>query len=248
MMLKTSGEVATATQHFDGTTFRPFMDKSDGKLKLASTQYDPGADRPIDISWLPAASTKYKISANIRDYILTEVPIITVDVPNRNMDCFPKQAVLEWNDDVGRIAYQTFIGKPAHKDHDNKIPERAKGVIFDARLVQHPVTGRLKIHILKGWDRTKDRPLVELIASGKRPGHSMGCMVGYTQCSYPGCGASDPEGRIKCAHMREGMGKGMIVNGFVLHERCFALNFVESSSVGDPADHDANQRKVWGGM
>lgn len=245
MMLKTGGEIATATQHFDGTTFRPFTDKSDGKLKLASMQYDPGADRPIDISWLPAAAERMKISPRIADYVLTEVPIVTVGVPNRNMDCFPKNEVLAWNDEAGRIAYQTFIGKPAHKDHDNKIPERAKGVIFDARLVQHPVTGRLKIHILKGWDRTKDRPLVELIASGKRPGHSMGCMVGDTMCSYPGCGAWDAEGRIKCGHMREGMGKGMIVNGFLLYELCRKLAYAESSSVGDPADHLAVQVRSW---
>lgn len=238
MMLKTGGEIATATDYFDGHKFKLF---SEGKqLKMAAEGYQ-NKDTILDVSWLPNCASKYRISPRIADYALTEIPIITVDVPNRNMDCFPMEAMMEWNDEVGRVAYATFIGKPAHKDHDNQVPERAKGVIFDARLVTSAVTNRSKLHILVGWDRTKDRTLVEAIVSGKRPGHSMGAMVGYTQCNHPGCGASDPMGKIRCAHLREGMGKGQIINGILTFEKLYRINGAESSSVPDPADHTANQ-------
>lgn len=238
MMLKTGGEIATATDYFDGHKFKLF---SEGKqLKMAAEGYQ-NKDTILDVSWLPHCSSAYRISPRIADYVLTEIPIVTADVPNRNMDCFSMDSLVAWNDEVGRIAYATFIGKPAHKDHDNQVPERAKGVIFDARLVTSAVRKDSRVHILVGWDRTKDRQLVEAIVSGKRPGHSMGCMVGYTECNHPGCGASDPMGKIRCAHLREGMGKGQIINGILTFEQLRRLCFAESSSVPDPAMWGADQ-------
>jgi hypothetical protein len=66
-------------------------------------------------------------------------------------------------------------------------------------------------------------------------------MVGYTECSV--CHAKSPEGRILCAHIEGGSGKGrhFMVDGKrrLAYELCFELNYVESSNVDDPADPEA---------
>lgn len=246
-MLKTGTEFVSAIREFDGMRLR--QKRISGKLCMASAESNeiPYAGlangRTLDISWLPFCADRYKISENISDYVLTEIPIVTAGVPNRNLDAFPMNALTAFNDTVGRIAYQTFIGKPTHINHDNRVPERAKGVIFDARLVEK--NGRYKVHILAGWDRTKDSKLVDAIVRKERTGHSMGCIVGHTMCSIPNCGMTSPDGRIMCAHMEGGAGKGRRIRlgskEYLVYELCQELNYIESSSVDDPADFDAHQ-------
>jgi hypothetical protein len=197
----------------------------------------------IDISWLPLAAEKYHISPDIKDYIINEIPIVTVDVPNRNLDAFTFDAVSAFNPDIGRIAYQTFISKPTHRDHDNKDIRKARGVHLDASL-QKLANGQYKIVVLAAWDRTKDPEMIAQMLRGDRLGFSMGAFVGYTECSYPGCGATSPNGRIACSHMQHGKGKGQVVNGQLLYENCFNLNYIETSILPGvcPADHTAYDR------
>ncbi len=133
----------------------------------------------IDISWLPAAAETYRISADPEDYVLVDVPIVTVDIPNRNMQAFPFEEVAYFDPEFGKQIYKTFIGKPACANHDNADPLKAKGVHFDASMEYLPAYGIYKIRVLTGFDRTKDPHLVKQIIDGKRTGYSMGAMCGY---------------------------------------------------------------------
>ena len=211
----------------------------------------------IDISWLPAAADTYKISADPNDYILVDVPIVTVDVPNRNMQAFPFEEVAYFDPTYGKQIYKTFIGKPAHINHENGDPLRAKGVHFDASMEYVPDYDLYKIRVLTGWDRTKDPHLIAQILSGKRPGFSMGSMVSAFVCSV--CGAMDTNSN-PCRHMdpRLGLRKGMLwshttdrkvdphqseayaaADVQLIYQMCCGANFIEISSVDDPADPSA---------
>ncbi len=211
----------------------------------------------IDISWLPAAAETYQISADPDDYVLVDVPIVTVDVPNRNMQAFPLEEVGYFDPVYGKQIYKTFIGKPSHIDHINQDPLKAKGVHFDASMEYIPAYGIFKIRVLTGWDRTKDPYLVKQIMSGARPGFSMGAMVSAFVCSV--CGATDTNTN-PCRHMdpRLGVSKGMLwdvmsdcrvmpneVHGAaemikLIYQLCVGANYIEISNVGDPADPTAD--------
>lgn len=239
------GESNRALRTFEG--YRTFTQKKtqdeSGKtsIRLASSEAMFRSGNTVDVSWLPFAAEQYLISADINDYVICDIPIVHVDVPNRNLDEFPLSEVSRFDPTTGRLVYQSFIGKPTHQDHQNKNPQLAKGVIFDANMSKIHGTDRYAIRILAGFDRTKDRQLADQILSGKRPGHSMGAMVSYTSCSYPHCQATSTTGKIRCAHMDGGTGKGRIVNGHLIYERCYAVNYIESSSVDDAADFYATQ-------
>lgn len=234
------GEALPAIRHFEGHKCEQFKDPTTGKLRLASNNIFNKSGN-IDISWLPIAAEQYNISADIRDYVINEIPIVTVGVPNRNLDAFSFDAVTAWNPEMGRVAYQTFIGKPTHRDHDNKDIRKARGVHFDSQL-QKKADGSYKIVVLAGWDRSKDSQLVSEILSGRRTGFSMGAFVGHTECSVPGCGETSTNGRIACSHQQHGKGKGSIIHNQLVYELCHNINYIETSSVADPADHEAHQR------
>jgi len=78
--------------------------------------------------------------------------------------------------------------------------------------------------LLCGYDRTKDPDLVKDILNKKRIGYSMGALVNLFKCSI--CG-KDQE--CKCL-------KGNIVKGKLVYQQCCDVNFIECSSVEDPAD------------
>jgi hypothetical protein len=215
----------------------------EGRLRVAaSDQYR----RELDISWLSAAAETYKVSPDLRDYVIVEIPIVTVDVPNRNMDAFPYEEVTHFHPLLGRMVYKTFVGKPTHKDHQNKDPLRAKGVHFDASLGIKPFnpdgTGSkvYKISVFAGFDRTKDPDLVRDILSRTRTGYSMGALVDYTRCSVCGQISSSAS---RCEHMA--MGKGKLVDGKLIYDLCHGVNYIETSSVADPADVSAHSNNKW---
>jgi len=195
----------------------------------------------IDVAWLPAASETYKISADPRDYVLTDIPIVTVDIPNRNLQAFPYEEVSYFDPLYGKMVFQTFDRKPCHMDHDNKDPLKAKGVIFDSSLQYVPAYNVWKIRILAGWDRTKDQWLAGQIVSKKRTGHSMGALVENFVCSY--CGAIDTNLRL-CPCMRKGKGHVMPDRKLV-YQQCVGANFIENSSVDDPADITADTDTIF---
>lgn len=73
--------------------------------------------KSLDYSWLRGAAETYHLSPNIEDYILTEVPAVTVGIPNRNLHAFPYEEVTYFDPKFGRFVYQTFIGKCTFVDH-----------------------------------------------------------------------------------------------------------------------------------
>lgn len=194
----------------------------------------------IDVSWLPAASETYAISGDPRDYVLVDIPIVTVDIPNRNLQAFPYEEVSYFDPLQGSMVYQSFNGRPTHIDHDNKDPLKAKGIMFDSALQYVPAYNVWKIRILAGWDRTKDPYLVRQIMSKKRTGYSMGALVSSFVCSI--CGAIDTNVR-KCACMRKG--KGAVVDGSLVFQQCVDSQFIECSSVDDPADITADTEAIF---
>lgn len=221
--------------------FRHKHDKGKQSLVLAGDSLIRGN---IDVSWLDAASETYAISGDPRDYVLVDIPIVTVDVPNRNLQAFPFEEVSYFDPLYGRMVYQTFNAKPCHQDHDNKDPLRAKGVIFDSSLEKVPAYGIWKIRILSGWDRTKDRNLVEAIVRKKRTGYSMGALVENFVCSN--CGQIDTNMK-KCPCMAKYGGPGHVMpNGNLVYQQCVGANFIENSSVDDPADITAETEAIWG--
>jgi intein/homing endonuclease len=166
------GAVTTSNHVIEA--FRHRHDRRTNNLVLAGESL---LRSDIDVSWLPAASETYSISADPRDYVLADIPIVTVDIPNRNLQAFPYEEVSYFDPLQGRMVYQTFEGRPTHIDHDNKDPLKAKGVMFDSALQYVPAYNVWKIRILAGWDRTKDPMLVRQILSKKRTGYSMGALV-----------------------------------------------------------------------
>lgn len=197
----------------------------------------------MDISWLPFCAERYHISADIKDYVLVDVPIVVADYPNRNMDAFTYGQLTDWRTPIGRVAYQTFVGKPVHQDHNNMDDTKAKGVIFDASLVKFQ--GRWHVKILKGFDRSKDPRIARLVGERNRLGHSMGALVERTECAAPWCRFRS-DGRVTCDHIRNGAGKGERNRGHLMYENMLDFYFVESSTVEDPAYVIALSNRIWG--
>lgn len=207
-------------------------------LKVAGEGLKNCSCSTLDLSWLRGAAKAYEISPSIKDYVIVEVPCVVANYPNRNMDSFPYSELMEWRIPMSRYAYQTFIGKPAHTNHNNQDPKQAKGVILDAVLT--PVLGKLHVKLLKAFDRSKDPQLADNIQKAKMVGHSMGALVERTVCSLPWCGF-ESDGRQTCEHIAGGEGKGRIINGHLVYEDMKDFFFIESSLIenGDMASVSA---------
>lgn len=225
----------------------PFERSSaDGRLLVANASTVDAGLR-VDVSWLPAASEVYKISPDIRDYVIAEVPIVEGDVPNRNMHAFLTSRLVEFLPKFGVQAYKTFIAKPVFYEHQHEDNTKAKGVILDASMRQ--INGRWFVVILKAFDRTKDRRLAEDVASGRRKGHSMSAWTADFDCGY--CGHRwNTVYENACEHAKGPFnrrihgrysGFGDIVNGSLVYGITHDMYFFESSSVGDPANYGAMQ-------
>lgn len=207
--------------------------------------------REIDYSWLPLCADTYKISANIEDYIFVGVPIISCDIPNRNLQAFPFLEVSSWDVNQGKSVYQTFVGKPTYTNHkNNTIPHLAKGVHFDSSLEFVPKYNIYKINVLLGFDKKKDPGLTEAIAKQKGvTGYSMGAMVETFLDTVTGkfIGLKDPE------YNRY---KGQIdpKTGRLRYLCCVGVTYFETSCLGDfgrgdpgepPADHTATSDVIF---
>jgi hypothetical protein len=201
---------------------------------LSGTQLSANFKRDIDVSWLGAAADTYHISGDINDYVIIDIPSVTVDIPNRNLQAFPYEEVSYFDNMQGSLVYQTFVGRPCHVDHQNSNPIEAKGVHFDSALQFVPAYNVWKIRTLAGFDRTKDAKLTGDILSGRRNGYSMGALVQNFVCSN--CGQVEV---IKKPCRCMAMGKGSIVDGRLVYQLCAGVQFFEQSSVEDPADPTA---------
>ena len=166
----------------------------------------------IDYSWLKGASETYQISPNIKDYILSEVPIVTVDFPNRNLHSFCFDEVSFFDPRFGQFVYKTFVGKPTFADHSNKNFIEAKGVHFDSSLRYVPGWDVWKIYVLLGYDRTKDSTLARQIEKGQRRQFSMGAWVSYFINSI--------SGQLSNGSQPLKYPKGTVHNGMLSYDNC----------------------------
>lgn len=191
----------------------------------------------IDYSWLAGASQTYNISPNIEDYVITEVPIVTVDFPNRNLHCFPFSEVSYFDPRFGCFVYQTFRGKPTFADHDNSDPTKAKGIHFDASLRKVPGWNIWKIYVLIGYDRTRDYALARSIEKGDRRGYSMGAWVSYFVNSI--------SGQMMNGNQSPKYPPGSVYQGRLSYSNCSGIEYFETSSVEGPADVTAESHQLW---
>jgi len=191
----------------------------------------------VKYDWLQGAAETYKISADIKDYVIQEVPIVTVGYPNRNMHCFPYEEVTYFDPRFGQFVYKTFVGKPSYADHNNKIHTEAKGVIFDSTMRKVPGWDVWKIYILIGYDKTKDVALARAIERGQRRSYSMGAWVSYFINSITGQIANGTQA-LKYP-------VGSVHNGVLSYLSCQGTEFFETSSVEGPADVTAESHQLW---
>lgn len=202
----------------------------------------------LNLDFLAAASESYHISPNPEDYIIVSLPIVTVDVPNRNLQAFPLEEVAYFDPKHGRMVYETFKHKPTHKDHVNQDPTKALGAHIDSSLHYIPQYDIWKISVLTMWDRTKDVEMVKDIISGKRTGYSMGAFVDAFQCSI--CGALDVNVN-PCEHFDPS--RGSIPHGGSIwgdtrrlaYMNCLGVTYFETSTVASPADSSAHSSDVF---
>ena len=191
----------------------------------------------LDYSWLKGASETYQISSDIKDFLITEVPIVTVDFPNRNGHAFSYDELTYFDPRFGQFIYKTFIGKPAYSDHNNKSFPDAKGVHFDSSLRYFPGWDVWKIYVLLGYDRTKDSALARQIEKGQRRSYSMGAWVSYFLSSINGQLANGTQS-LKYP-------TGTVYNGKLAYSLCSGIEFFETSSVVGPADVCAESHQLW---
>jgi hypothetical protein len=194
--------------------------------------------RTIDYNWLKGASQTYHISPDIKDYLITEVPIVTVDIPNRNLHCFPYEEVTYFDPRFGQFVYKTFVGKPTYINHANKNPIESKGIHLDATMRKVPGWNIWKIYVLLGYDRSKDQGLSRQIERGQRRSYSMGAWVSYFLSSITG--------QIENASQALKYPKGAVVNGMLSYSNCSGCEYFETSSLeGGPADVSAESHQLW---
>lgn len=197
--------------------------------------------------WLPAAAKVYKISKNIRDYILAPVPVMFSDIPNTNGDAVTIQEMLRFDPDMGMQAFKTFRGQPCHREHANKVIEVAKGVILDVflRPVKRYGNGRYyKLVLLMAYDRTKDPELVRQILAGEENAYSVGFYFKNYACSV--CGAVVGQGLNSkpCSHTVPRRPTYKDTTGRLVYRQCGYIKGFECSSVFNPSYTVAIQNKL----
>jgi len=210
------------------------------KARIHATNY-PAIE--LDLDFLPAASESYHISANPEDYIVVSLPIVTCDIPNRNLQCFPIEEVCHFDPLYGQMVYQTFKQKPCHIDHINEDPTKAKGVHVDASMQHIPKYDIWKINVLTIWDRSKDPRLIESILKKKRTGYSMGATVSHFLCSI--CGQIDNMDNNSCDHMKN-IGYLWGEENRLGMQLCTGVCYFETSNLeAEPADPSAYSEDIF---
>lgn len=189
--------------------------------------------------WLPFAAKEYRLSTNIKDYVLIPVPILFTDIPNTNGDSVSAPELLKFYPELGMQAFKTFRGKPTFYEHDNQDITKAKGVILDVfmRPLRKFGNGKyFKLIALLAYDRTKDPLLVNSILSGENNAFSLGFYFKSYKCSI--CGQRFGEGGLRqpCAHTQPKARTYMSQPGNRLAYRmCEQIRGFETSVVGSPA-------------
>lgn len=169
-----------------------------------------------------------------------------------------------------KYGFSTFVGKPIFVDHNNSNPQRARGVIVDARLHVEPNTDdpyyktadchesfkpATWVELLLEIDAKTFPKLAKAIIDGSQDskkgidGFSMGANVERSVCSHCANVATNPE--EFCKHI---LGKGKYWDhtdpktgrktAKRSYEFCEGCQYFEISAVFDPADETALTREV----
>ena len=188
--------------------------------------------------WLPFAAKEYKLSTDIRDYVLVPVPILFSDIPNTNGDSVSIGELLRFDPELGMQAFKTFRGKPTFYEHDNQDITKAKGVILDAfmRPLRKFGGGKyFKLVELLAYDRTKDPLLVNSILSGENNAYSLGFYFKSYKCSI--CNQRFGQGGHSkpCSHTAPKRGTYRQNDGRLAYRQCEIIRGFETSVVASPA-------------
>ncbi len=214
-----------------------------GKQKKALIHATNLPKLEVDLDFLPAASESYHISANPDDYVIVSLPIVTCDIPNRNIQCFPIEEVTHFDPLYGMMVYETFKKKPTHIDHVNTDPTKAKGIHIDASMQYVAKYDLWKINVLTMWDRSKDPQLIKDILDKKRNGYSMGATVSHFICSI--CGQIDNMDSYSCDHMKN-IASLWGENKRLAMQLCTGVCYFETSNLeAEPADPTAYSEDIF---
>lgn len=168
--------------------------------------------------------------------------------------------------------YSTFLGKPIFVDHHNSDPERARGVIVDAKLhvEDHRTAASLDPYYASAPDNHTPPTWVELLlevdaksfpklakailqgsSDAKKgiDGFSMGCDVEKSVCNICKNAATAPDEycdhiKMKGAEFDYIDPKSGRKTSKKSYEDCYGVRFFEISAVFDPADETALIREV----
>lgn len=226
--------------------FNAPRERSRNLIDLKGSDASSFPKRFIDFSWLSSAAKVYNLSEDIGDYICVPVPLVTSDIPNRNMQGFALEDLVEFDPKLGRMRFQTFVGKPTFINHQNTVLRDAKGVNLDVTLAPLKNYRVVKIVVLSAFDRTKDPVLCNEILAGKRNAYSMGALAEYFICSVCG-GELGPAVKRSCnclnVDYRNLRTLGGVVGGTLQYLLAKNFTFIENSSVDSPADISAIGKK-----
>jgi hypothetical protein len=204
----------------------------------ALTQITGNAESSAECNlWLPAAAKEYKISPDIRDYVLVPCPVMFTDIPNTNGDSVTIQEFLKFDPKMGQQAFKTFRGKPCHYEHDNKDITKAKGVILDVFL--RPLKGfgggkYWKLVMLMAYDRTKDPLLVNSILTKENNAYSIGFYFQAYTCSICGSRCGQGGSNNPCDHTMPRK-PTYDLGGKLAYRQCHSIVGFETSVVASPA-------------
>jgi hypothetical protein len=169
-----------------------------------------------------------------------------------------------------RYGFSSFLGKPIFVDHNNSNPQRARGVIVDARLHVEPQTDdpyyktadchpsfkpATWVELLLEVDAKSFPKLAQAIIDGSQDssrgidGFSMGANVERSVCSHCANVATSPDEfckhiAMKGAHWDYHDPKTGRKTSKRSYEFCEGVQFFEISAVFDPADETALTREI----
>lgn len=163
--------------------------------------------------------------------------------------------------------FSTFLGKPIYIDHNNHDPQRARGVVVDAKLHVEDLrtasaldpyyasapdnhTPPTWVELLLEVDAKSFPKFAAALIEGSRDpgkgidGFSMGCDVERTQCNICQKFASSPDEycqhvKLKGATFDYHDPKTRKKTSKKAYEDCYGIKFFEISGVFDPADETA---------
>lgn len=215
-----------------------FKGKRETEDALKSVGYGESGSNIEANLWLPAAAEQYRLSKDMRDYVLIPVPILFSDIPNTNGDSLSMAELLRFDPELGQQMFKTFRGKPTFYEHDNQDITKSKGVILDAfmRPLRNYGKGKLfKLVELLAFDRTKDPILVNSILSGENNAYSLGFYFKSYKCSI--CGQRFGAGGLRnpCTHTAPKRPTYRQADGRLAYRMCEYARGFETSVVASPA-------------